>query len=36
MEFQPIVKDPKNWPLPPNLLDYEKMYAAFSWDQIHA
>ena len=34
MEFQPIKKDPKNWSVTPNLLDYEKTYAEFSWDQI--
>lgn len=31
MEFQTITKSTAAWPIPPNLLDYEKTYAEFSW-----
>ncbi len=34
MQFEKIVKEPRDWKVPPNLLDYEKTYADFNWDQI--
>jgi acetyl-CoA synthetase len=34
MEFERIKKQPSDWKVPPNLLDYEKIYKEFSWDQI--
>ena len=34
MEFEKIKKDPTTWKIPPNLMDYEKVYKGFNWDQI--
>ena len=34
MEFEKITKKPGDWKIPPNLLDYEKVYKEFNWDQI--
>ena len=34
MEFEKIKKDPGAWKVAPNLLNYEKAYAEFKWDQI--
>ena len=35
MQFQPISKPVAAWPVPPNLLEYHKTRAEFSWYQIH-
>jgi acetyl-CoA synthetase len=32
----PIVKSPAEWPVPPNLRDYARARAAFSWDRARA
>ena len=34
MEYKLIQKSPDKWRVPPNLLDYEKTYQGFSWEQI--
>lgn len=34
MLWKPIKKDPGSWTLKPNLLEYEKTCAGFSWDDI--
>jgi acetyl-CoA synthetase len=34
MEFKTIHKSPDSWSVPPNLMDYEKTYREFSWDQL--
>lgn len=34
MHWTPIKKTPESWQLPPNLLDYEKTCASFSWQTI--
>lgn len=34
MEFKQIEKIPGSWPVSPNLKDYLKTYAGFSWDEI--
>jgi acetyl-CoA synthetase len=36
MSFQPIIKDPASWRVPPNLSDYEKTRAVFHWEGIRA
>ena len=36
MSFEPIIKDPASWRVPPNLSDYEKTRAVFDWDGIRA
>ena len=34
MPWEPIHKFSQNWDLPPNLLDYDQTYAAFSWETV--
>ncbi len=34
MEYKPIIKNPDQWRVPPNLMDYPKMYREFTWDLI--
>ena len=34
MSFQPVIKDPASWSVMPNLPDYERARAEFSWDAI--
>ena len=34
MPWEPIHKSSQNWDLPPNLLDYDQTYAAFSWETV--
>jgi acetyl-CoA synthetase len=34
MEFKTIKKDPNNWAVSPNLIDYDQTYEKFTWDQI--
>lgn len=34
MGWTPIKKNPGNWIVLPNLINYEKTYADFSWDLI--
>jgi acetyl-CoA synthetase len=32
--WTPIKKDPGSWAVRPNLLDYDEVYASFSWDEM--
>jgi acetyl-CoA synthetase len=34
MGWTPITKDLSTWPVPPNLVDWEKTCAEFSWEQV--
>ena len=34
MPWEPIHKSSQNWAVPPNLLDYDQTYAAFSWETV--
>jgi hypothetical protein len=32
--WKPIEKHPDSWAVRPNLLDYDEVYASFSWDEM--
>ena len=34
MSWQPIVKSPSSWSIQPNLIDYQQIYADFSWAEV--